>query len=146
MSDGVAGYGCKFGIADAATTSVTAFAEVTNISGPGIEADDIDMTHMQSPDKYREYISGLIDGGQVDIELNYTADQSTTFMSLIGVSRVFGIEFADSTSTASADRSKFIFSGYEKSVGFELPLDDKISTTANFKISGKPVYVKGANA
>lgn len=145
-SVGVSGFGAKFGIADTATTSITALAEITSISGPGMEAGDIDISHMASPDGFREFISGLVDAGQIDVELNYTADEATNLQSYWRTNKTWGVEFPDSTSTTAGDRSQFTFGGYLKSTGYEIPLDDKASVAASVKISGKPTFRKGSAA
>ena len=52
----------------AATTKV---AEVVNISGPNIETEDIDITSMDSSSGFRDFIPGLIDGGEISVDLVY---------------------------------------------------------------------------
>ena len=63
------GYLSKFGIKDGATYDYV--AEVTSITPPGMSRDTVDVTHLESPDKFKEYIAGLADGGDASISLNY---------------------------------------------------------------------------
>ncbi len=51
-------------------------AEVTNITGPGLSQEMIDVTSHESPD-YREYIPGIGDGGEVTFDLNYIPDNAS---------------------------------------------------------------------
>ena len=55
------------------TEAFATVAEVTAISGPGISRDTIDATHMESPDRFREFVGGLRDGGEVTVTLNLNA-------------------------------------------------------------------------
>lgn len=49
----------------------TAAAEILTISGPDISAEEIDVTSLDSTGGYKEYITGLRDGGQVTLEMNW---------------------------------------------------------------------------
>ena len=57
------GYGAifKVGNGGSPTETFTDFgAEVTSITPPGYSRDALDATHMASPDRFREYIAGLM--------------------------------------------------------------------------------------
>ena len=49
-------------------------AEVTNITPPALARDMVDATHTESPQKWREFIPGLRDAGEVTLELNFLPD------------------------------------------------------------------------
>lgn len=51
--------------------------EVVSIDLGGDESDLIDVTHMASPDNRREFIGGLIDGGEISVELNFVPNNAT---------------------------------------------------------------------
>jgi predicted secreted protein len=44
---------------------------VTSISGPGASSDLIDITNHNSTTRYREFIGGMNDGGEVTASINY---------------------------------------------------------------------------
>ena len=46
----------------------TTISEVTSISAPNLTADTIDVTTHGSTGRYREFIQGLRDGGEITIE------------------------------------------------------------------------------
>lgn len=46
-------------------------AEVTNISGPKLSADTIEVTHLKSPNAMREFIGSLKDGGELTFDINF---------------------------------------------------------------------------
>src|SRR5687767_14592043 len=46
-------------------------AEIVSVTPPSLSRDAIDATHSESPEKWREYIPGLRDGGEVTLEMNF---------------------------------------------------------------------------
>ena len=67
------GWSTTYEIWDASlTTPAFAFvAEVNSVTPGAAEVDRIDATHMQSPNRRREYIAGLIDNGEASFEMNF---------------------------------------------------------------------------
>jgi hypothetical protein len=51
--------------------------EVINVTPGEATADRIDATHMQSPNRRREYIPGLIDNGEASFEINWIPGNPT---------------------------------------------------------------------
>lgn len=115
-------------------------AEVTEIGGPSIESDVIDVTHLRSPDFFREKIAGIKDGGEVSLALNYvpadpTHDASTGLLSALagtGVSpqETYVITFPDTTQWTIPG----FVSGFEVTSAF----DGKIEADVTITVSGKP--------
>lgn len=58
-------------------TALAELVEVVNFGLPDDTTDEVEVTHLKSPGKRREYISGLIDGGSVDVTLNYRPGSTT---------------------------------------------------------------------
>src|SRR5690606_8787721 len=72
---GYHGHGTQFLRGDGGDPEVfVAIGEVTDITGPEMERETIDVTSHDSPDGYREHIGGLKDGGEVSFEVNYDPD------------------------------------------------------------------------
>ncbi|TDQ63571.1 tail tube protein [Maritalea mobilis] len=132
-SSAIIGYNSTFAIGDGGdpTETFTAVAEVTNITPPGYSRDAIDVTHMKSDDQFREYIAGLMDAGEVQIELNYVPSASDVLIAaLTGGKGNFQITLPNSITFTFAA----ICTAYTPAV----PNDDKLSASATFKVSGKP--------
>lgn len=51
--------------------------EITNVTPPNEQADDIEVTHMQSPGRYKEFRQGLIDPGNAVFKLNNIPGDAT---------------------------------------------------------------------
>ncbi|WP_273690253.1 phage tail tube protein [Ketogulonicigenium vulgare] len=61
----------------ATTFTFTQLNGVTSIELPEVAADEVEVTHFNSPANYREYISGLVDAGEVTFEINYDHESAT---------------------------------------------------------------------
>lgn len=71
MSDALLGYNATFGIEGGTPGTYVLVAEVTSITPPGQTRDTSEVTHLKSPDKYKEFIANLADGGDASISVNF---------------------------------------------------------------------------
>jgi hypothetical protein len=126
-------YGDQPTFADSITW--TAFANVTGVTPPTPEADDIDVSHMGSEGQFKEFTAGWADGGEVEVTLQYNKDQATTIYGLFRQNKGFRITFSD--------ESYWGLTGYIKSFGDEIDREGIITTTVTIKVSGKPTFVEG---
>ena len=141
-STGTPGYGTTFEYG-AADPPATLLAQVRNVSVGGITVEDLDISNFDSPDHYREFIAGFIDGGTIDIEGIYKKAGVTALVTLLS---------PDYTTTGNfyfqitwADGSYFDWRGYCNNIGIATPLDgDTVNITATFKIANKPTFTEGA--
>lgn len=70
------GFGTELRRGDGAGPEV--FEPIGNVgifSGPNSERETYDVTAHDSPPNFREFISGLIDGGEVSVECHYDPDK-----------------------------------------------------------------------
>ena len=116
----------------------TAIAEVLSISGPNITRETVDATSMESATRHREFISGLRDAGEVSLELNYTEAGYTALKA------EHDDDDAGSYSIDLANGDTFDFSGFLTELSVEAPLDDKVTISASFKITGAVTYTGAA--
>jgi predicted secreted protein len=124
-------------------------AEVKNITPPAYARDAQEATHTESTDGYREFVSGLRDAGEISVELNFVPDSDTTDMVFASFDsdelQQVRILFADGNqSGANPTCSKFTATGFITGFATEGPLDDVMTGTVTFKISGKPVFVRAS--
>jgi len=141
MSDTEAriGYGTVLEIALASTPAVFTYIMETYSATPPSDTDDqVDASHFQSPNRYREYIPGLTDAGEASFEMNYVPGSETDrfLISIKGKRLIARITFPNGI--------QIIFmcsrGGYEKDV----PNDDKMTATLTLKVSGEPVVTEPA--
>lgn len=130
------GYGSLFKVHDDNSPGqYVTVSEVTSIEGPSITKDPVEVTHMESPDGYREFITGLKDGGEVSLEMNFVPGSAgmTLLLAEFERSQASQCKIVLSTTPAYA----WTFDAIMTSMGHATPLDDKMTTTVTFKITGK---------
>jgi len=113
-------------------------AEVKSISGPEMSLNAIDVTHLNSPDAFKEFVGGMRDGGEVSIEGNFypgdTNGQKGLHDDLVAATmQTFVLTFPTAMATT------WTFTALVTKFKTEAPLDDKVPFSASMKISGKPV-------
>lgn len=138
MTEAKIGYGSTYEIWDTSLTTpaFVKVAEVINITPGEATADRVDATHMQSPNRRREYISGLIDNGEASFEINWVPGSDTDEL----IRRLF-------TSGDIVDH-RITFPGgvtltYEASIiGFSkvIPIDDRMTATITVAVSGDETW------
>jgi predicted secreted protein len=90
---------------------------------------------MQSPNRRREYIAGLIEDGEGTFEFNYVAGGATDLLVQAalndGVTRSYKIVLPDG-STGWEITGDCIVKGWERSV----PIDDRMTATLTVRFTG----------
>lgn len=127
------GYGHVLEIALTSTpTEFTYIKEVYDATPPADSDDQVDATHMQSPNRRREYIPGLTDSGEAAYEMNYVPGSVTDkfLRSIRGKLLVIRQTFANGV--------QIIFNGSRQGYETAIPLDDKMTATLTLKVSGDP--------
>lgn len=114
-------------------------SENVSISMPNFSADDIDVTTHNNTTKFREFIKGLTDAGEITIEgnMNYT-DYDIIYQSATTTS----LYSATITLPTAPSNTQWLANVYCNSFESDSPHDDKIGFSAGFKITGKPTMQK----
>lgn len=132
------GYGVLLKLGNAATPETfTTVAEVTSITPPGFSRDSVDVTHMQSTDRFREFIPGLIDAGEVSCELNYVVNSATTLLLMEKIEAAAG-----NMQIVWPGGSIMAFTGFLTNLEPEAPIDDKQAASVTIKVTGKPTLTQ----
>ena len=127
MGDGISGFGTTLSGSVAGT-----IAEITGVSIPGFTVDDIDITTMDSPGAWREFIAGLKNAGQLDVDGFYEDEDFDSLLDNLAVKQDWTITLPNGAT--------LVAEGYIKDLGDEVPMDAGISRTFSIKLSGEPVY------
>ncbi|RUT32643.1 histidine kinase [Arsenicitalea aurantiaca] len=125
------GYGSVFEMAEEATPTVfVALGEVISIDPGEDDDEEVEATHMQSPNRTREYIPGLTTPGECVIEGNYIPG-SPTDIALIAAR---GKRNVGRITLPNGVRKTFpiVRRGYNQAI----PIDDRMTFTATFKRAG----------
>lgn len=136
----LAGIGTLLKVGDGASPEVfSAVAKVSSISGPNMTAETIDVTSHDSANYYREFISGLKDGGEVKFDIFFSPSEAT-HGTATGLLKFFEdravkswkIEFPVSPVKTWA------FAGVVTAFENQAPVDGAITAAVTIKVSGKP--------
>ncbi len=116
----------------------TALAELTNISGPNISVDTVEVTSHDSTSAFREFVPGLRDGGEVAVEGNFIFGNTGGQRALV----------TDATSGSAREviiigptgsSFKWTFNAICTGLEFNYPHDGKLGFSSKFKVTGVPV-------
>ena len=131
------GYGITLSYDDGG--SPVSITDITEITPPEVTKETIETTHHGSSGGAREFISGLVDGGEMSVTVNYDpGDTSHSYLRTAANSANSGTP--DSFTLTYSDSSTDEFSGYVTGMSVEAPMDDKVSATFTIKITGTSSY------
>lgn len=119
--------------------------EVISLSGPSQSRDTIDLTSHDSPDDFKEYVAGIIDGGEITVEGNFIKGDALGQINFhtdmqAGTKRSCFIVMP--MAVGGAWSFEAIASGFESTY----PFDEKIGVSGTLKITGKPTLLTTQSA
>ncbi len=122
-----------------APETFTTIAEVTEIGGPSLVLDPLDVTSHESPGAFREFVGGLLDGGEVTFTINYvptagTHDGTTGLVAdmVARTVRNYQLIFPD------VGLTQWDFSALVTAFEPAEPVDDRLSAEVTLKVTGQP--------
>lgn len=111
-------------------------AHLTSIGEIGIESEEIDVTDLDSPEDFKEYIAGTKDAGEVSLAGNI--HEETIVEKMLSLANSRSVESWKVTYPSGAT---WTFSGFIKSFkDGEKTSDGIASFTATIRVSGAPTY------
>jgi hypothetical protein len=128
------GYGTTVEVASAIvpSTSYVDIGEVTSVNPPGITIDTIEASHMKSPDKFKEYITGLKDGSDMTVNTNYVPGSAGD----IAVRTMLGEDKPRNVRITFPNGSIETFAAYLTNRQRTVPVDGKMTCDLTFKVTG----------
>lgn len=141
MSDSTLGHGSILTVNDA--TNTTTVGNIISISGPNQTRDSIDVSTMDSGTKFREFLPGMLDAGELTAEMNYdgtnagVADKLHTLRT--ATAQTWKLQFYD-RATTSQTHSSWASAGFITALGHAVPFDDKVTQSLTLKFTGVPTY------
>lgn len=135
MTAAKTGWGGEFHL-DNASGTLTELVEVVSFTLPNSETETIDATHLKSPDRRREYISGMIEDGELEIVINYVPGGATDVLlraaQADGVTRDYMAVIPRNTANWEVTGS-CIVTGYDRG---EVIADGKMEATVTIRLTG----------
>jgi hypothetical protein len=137
------GWGGEFWLStDDTTTNLVELVQVVSFGLPNDEVDEVETTHLKSAGKRKEFISGLSDGGEVEVVFNYRpgSDTDTMLRAAKTAGDTRAIRFIipeDGTAAVQIDCTAYV-SGYDRGT---VSAGEKMEATATFRITGDETQV-----
>ena len=116
-------------------------AQVTNISGPGLSREMIDVTSLDSTGGYREFIAGFRDAGTIVLSMNFTRAGLDLFQADFEDDTVKNYEIV----LPDADATSLEFEGLVQEFPLTIPTDSQITMEVTIKITGVVTVNSGSN-
>lgn len=137
------GLGAEFWI-DNASDSLTQLSEIISVALPNSQIEDVEATHMASPNRRREFVAGLIDDGEGTVEMNYVPGSDTDVLIRAaladGVTRDYKVVLPVADGSTWEVTGDCIVKGYERNA----PIDDRMTATLTIKFTGASSEAAGA--
>jgi len=124
-----------FGVVLTYTVGSKVVGELTSISPPNLTADAIDVTSHGSTSAYREFVVGLIDGGEFSVEGNHIAADTGQQQIL---THIAARASAAMTIVYPDDSDWDVMAVCTAYSAADAPVDGKLAFSATFKITGVP--------
>lgn len=113
----------------------TELLEVFDMTPPNPQTDQVDRTHYKSPNRTREFVSGLTDLGSLSLSMNYIPGSATDLFILAW------------RASAENRKTRLVYaSGVKQTVpafplGYTrgIPLDDKMTAELELKAAGSEI-------
>lgn len=139
----MAAKGVVLGIEITATPGTyTPLAQVRGLSGPALAADVLDVTCHESPGFYRQKVSGLLDAGEVTLDLLFDPVEATQGDGVDGILALFDAGATHNFQIVWPDvaLSEWDFAGIVSGYQPDAPVDDVLSASVTITLTGQPDY------
>lgn len=138
------GWGGEFWLNDG--TTLYELRQVVSFTLPQDETDEVDITHLKSAGRRREYAEGLIDGGEFEVVLNYRAQSDTALKisawQAAGGPRAFKAVIPERGVPTEQFTGNVVLRGFDRG---EVNAEDKLEATLTLRITG-PVTIAAYSA
>jgi hypothetical protein len=132
-SNAILGFNTTISVETSAGSGVyTEIAEVTNSTPPDDQTDDVEVTHMKSPNRTKEYIPGLTDLGTCQVDMNWIPSSATDLFIIAwkasGLRRSVKFVYPNGATDT--------FAAYPKGYSKTTPIGDKMASSVTLKVAG----------
>lgn len=126
------GYGATLGVYNGSTYDTV--ANLISYSSPHYSRDAVETTHMLSANRFREFVPGLVNGGETTFGINFTPATSDALLAALLSNSLgqFKITFTNGVTC--------VFTGVPTDYQPAEPIDDRMTATFTVKVSGKPTW------
>ena len=110
--------------------------EVTNVVPPSATTEQVDVTHMKSPGRYREFKSSYSDAGEISVEMNHVPGSATHLFIMAWQAA----SDTRSTQIVYPDGQTHTTPGTFQNFESPFTVGEKVTGTLTIKAAGEPVW------
>lgn len=141
MTEARIGWGGELHVSsDNTEANLVELLEVREVGFPNDEADEHEVTHLKSPGRRKEFIAGLIDGGEFTATLNYDPGNATDLLLTAakdaGTTRKIKIVIPDDSGTGTADWNMVTSAFVKRWAPDTMEANAPITATVTFRVTG----------
>lgn len=141
MTEARIGWGGRLYLStDNTEPNLAEITEVRECGFPSSEVDEAEATHLRSPGRRKEFVAGLIDGGEFEATINYVpggaSDVLLSAALVAGTTRKLRIVVPDESGAGTADWN-FVTSAFVKKYAPDaMTPGEVITATVTFRVTG----------
>jgi hypothetical protein len=139
MADPRIGWGGELHVStDQTEANLVELADVRRLGFPSIETDEHEVTTLKSPDRFKEFIAGLKDGGEFTATFNYKPGEATDLLLTAatgGTRRTTRIVVPDDSGTGAVDWNFTFLAFVKRYAPDEMEPNAPITATATFRVA-----------
>ena len=137
MANKLSGYPVTIAVESATPGTYTTIAAVLDIEGPSIEVEQIDFTSRDSS-SWKEFVGGLIDGGECTFDVLYDPDTATHGNSGVGLVALAIARTIKSWRLTLSDATPTVweFDAFVKMFKPKAPMKDALRASVTLKVTG----------
>lgn len=134
MSDAVSAAGTYLSRqSDSSPSEYIELAEVKSFGGPNQDSEEIDVTHLRSPGRRREYLQSFLDSGELPMNLNALLGNATHQQLQADYDSGDVVEYK----LTFPDTSTATFDAYVKSIGVAAQVGNALEMNGTLRITGE---------
>ncbi|HRJ40832.1 MAG TPA: phage tail tube protein [Caldilineaceae bacterium] len=113
-------------------------AGVRDIDGPGLSRDTVEVSSRSSTNRWREFLAGMIDGGEVSFDIVYDPAETTHKNASTGLLALQVSGAATMFRMGLPASVNWDFTAIVTKFQPTAPLEDALTASITFKITGQP--------
>ena len=137
---GIAAFGTLLqrGNGAAPTEVFTTIAEVTSIGGPSLSQEVVDVTTHSSPGAFRQKVGGLLDAGEITLDINFGPTEPTHKEPVGGLIKDYTDRSVNNYKLIFPDTTYWIVPCLVTNFTQDSPVEGKLGASVTLTVSGQP--------
>jgi hypothetical protein len=145
MSEAIAAAGTYLSLGNGVSPETfTEVAEVRTIGGPNPDSEEIDVTHLRSPARTREYLQSFLIPGEIPLTLNFIPNSTTANVDSAALIALYAAGTVRNWTVTYPDGSVDAFAAYVKSCPRPANVGEALVMNPTLRVSGAIEFTAAA--